>query len=775
MKNIAMQWMSELTQEWLLIFDDCNFSDRRYHLPWGTHGNIIYTTRSTTLNQQLSADCVLEVTPLAATDAVELLLTASETPGSPLDSRESILAMELVNELGCLPLAIDNAAALIRDGATLASYLRDLRDWRVRIFDDPRFQSTSANNPTVYATLELSHKTLMSRRKRHGRQFAGRSARLALKVLGLLSFFHHESFPLLALKRAADERCARPGGHPLGAIMDPPDSDFDNMLSLSPDGSWGDSFLLGLGVLESLSLVKWDREKDTVSMHILIHRWARDRMDEDTSLRYSLLAKVILGDSIVLSRKWVDIRFAQLLGPHAFVCFNTPAKDFHEEGYRTQLQLKVAWQMGLAKEFDEAEKLFVKCIRAWERSHGLNSPGVIMTMQLLGALYHDMGRLGDAASTYLEARSRILGRIRDCQVAAEEPRTKPPSRLPVIFRLRPFTKTLVQSLRHSRALVEDAFWAALKCRKRKEVPRGCMARPSIRPETVETECADIPDDIHMWRVQHALTDAALAMVYLDQSNDGRGKRMLQQASKDLGELLPQNDVQRLQLENEVKALTDPGDLGFWSDRVKDWIDAAQAGQGDVRFQSEAGWQLVLAHADCLLRNRLYKQAYQQFRAIYGLYEEVYGRYDSRVLKILRCMGTCQASQDECNRGVQIAEACLRRARRAYGEFHRETVLAMERLYETRFFQSFEDDDDGKKILKEAILRAEKGLGATHPMTEGLRRRLRRATEHDKRSESPNVVARLQSGPSLDWPWEEQRETLKCLGMFTDRIISASST
>ncbi|KAL2135632.1 hypothetical protein VTI74DRAFT_7582 [Chaetomium olivicolor] len=69
MQSAAMQWIEGLTDEWLMIFDDCNLDDRRGYLPGRAKGNIIYTSRQAGLRDSLPHDCAAEVAPLEEADA----------------------------------------------------------------------------------------------------------------------------------------------------------------------------------------------------------------------------------------------------------------------------------------------------------------------------------------------------------------------------------------------------------------------------------------------------------------------------------------------------------------------------------------------------------------------------------------------------------------------------------------------------------------------------------------------------------------------------------
>ena len=122
-----MHWMEGLTDEWLMIFDNCTLRDRRAFLPGGNTGSILYTSRLTSLVHDFPSHCTLEVTPLSLTDAVNLFLKVSALEGISESSSDWERIQNIVRELGCLPLDICNSGAAIRGShIPLEVFLRQL-------------------------------------------------------------------------------------------------------------------------------------------------------------------------------------------------------------------------------------------------------------------------------------------------------------------------------------------------------------------------------------------------------------------------------------------------------------------------------------------------------------------------------------------------------------------------------------------------------------------------------------------------------------------------
>lgn len=748
MQRLAMNWIEELTDEWLMIFDDCNMENRHSNLPGRGKGNIIYTTRLTTLTYSLTAGSIFEVTELGTQDAVELLLKAAGLPEATISDADRALARTIVKELGGLPLAIETAAASVRDGMTLSGFLTRHRERKVRVLHDPRFED-NIENATVYAVLEVSYDTLKARQRRGGRQISGRIAGRAAKLLSVLAFYHARDFPISALGRAAQERQKRNAhmAYPLSNILEPPDTDFTILFDyVNEEGRWDSSWVTAaLNLLETLSLVKVNNDPYTVSMHMLVHRWARLRLEKDLFQRYSLIAQIIISESIVLSPKWKDKADALSVGPHAHVCFKYPSEGLRRDKYQAQIQYKRAWMYQLNKKFDRAEKLYTECLRDWKVEHGNDSWSVVNTLHRMAMMYHDMGRLGDAELTYLEIINKIDTRIKDFdgpppKRPAQDPADGPTSShgdssgTPSPAGLDNNTAASIENHRRLRRRFARVFERVLD-RDPSKHGKSLEGNPPTTfepewPRLFETYKPDDPEDRDDVSALFSIYHAELAKVYIDQDRDGMGVRMLLRAARNLEVLLPPGNMELQRIQNEAMALTEPGNLEFWKKRLKDFKNNIQ--RGNVFFDYDTYWSILVFHADCQLKNKKYRLAYSSYCDALEIFELVYGSYDKRILRILRHMVVCKVDSGDCDLGVKIARDCLKRARLAYGECHQETVLAMEKLYEALLFQQLGVDAEGERLLRDAIERSERAVGLTHSITVRLQGRLKGVIKNNKK-------------------------------------------
>ena len=102
-----------------MVFDNADVlspAELEAYLPPGRGGNILITSRNSTMRNLTSPENFLEVTEMEENDAIELLLKASCLYPSSMEFQAE--ASKIVKELSYLPLAIDQAGAYIASGAT---------------------------------------------------------------------------------------------------------------------------------------------------------------------------------------------------------------------------------------------------------------------------------------------------------------------------------------------------------------------------------------------------------------------------------------------------------------------------------------------------------------------------------------------------------------------------------------------------------------------------------------------------------------------------------
>ncbi|CAI4216620.1 unnamed protein product [Parascedosporium putredinis] len=151
--QVIISWLQNTDSSWLMVVDNYDSGDiniSRY-LPNSQKGNIIFTSRQSYMLPR-TGQCFIEihVEEMAVKDSVELL---RRTADLGLDAEDTILEAEkLVQDLGCLPLAIDQAGSYIGSyGCTVQEYRKTLK----KRLKDVRYQD-AVSEKGVYASFDLA-------------------------------------------------------------------------------------------------------------------------------------------------------------------------------------------------------------------------------------------------------------------------------------------------------------------------------------------------------------------------------------------------------------------------------------------------------------------------------------------------------------------------------------------------------------------------------------------------------------------------------------------
>lgn len=137
LQRVAAQvksWFEE-NDDWLLIFD--NVDDPEIldeFLPSSSNGHVLLTSRARDFRAH-GVPQPIELEPLTSVEAVEFLFES--TGADETDTQEMKAATELANELGCLPLALEQAAAVVGQSQMLfQDYLTAYRRLQLTVLDE---------------------------------------------------------------------------------------------------------------------------------------------------------------------------------------------------------------------------------------------------------------------------------------------------------------------------------------------------------------------------------------------------------------------------------------------------------------------------------------------------------------------------------------------------------------------------------------------------------------------------------------------------------------
>ena len=105
------------------------------------------------MGRVISFENIIEINEMEEADAITLLLKASYLDAS---AEHIEVAKNIVTELGCMPLAVDQAGAYIEAGCSINEYLHQYFLHRQILMSDDKFRGASSYDRTVYGTWDLS-------------------------------------------------------------------------------------------------------------------------------------------------------------------------------------------------------------------------------------------------------------------------------------------------------------------------------------------------------------------------------------------------------------------------------------------------------------------------------------------------------------------------------------------------------------------------------------------------------------------------------------------
>ncbi|KAH8798768.1 hypothetical protein DL96DRAFT_1638752 [Flagelloscypha sp. PMI_526] len=250
---------------WLLFFDNADDTtlDLQPYLSF-PHGNILITTRNRDVRAH-APSCSIWVDRLELQDARVLLLRGIQERAN---SEMQDVALKIVQELGCLALAINQARAFLAKGlCTLDEYLQMYKQNHQQLLRDHSSQKTDDYRHSMYTTWTISFEKLSPN---------------ASLLLQLLSFMHHEAIPAQLFEDAWRVFRTKDGD-----VVPPLLISFLSVFTAS-DSSWDIlRFRSLIGEILSFSLIEFDPCRNILSLHPLVHQWGQSRSQPQSNMVHS--------------------------------------------------------------------------------------------------------------------------------------------------------------------------------------------------------------------------------------------------------------------------------------------------------------------------------------------------------------------------------------------------------------------------------------------------------------------------------------------------------
>ncbi|KFY82422.1 hypothetical protein V498_08591 [Pseudogymnoascus sp. VKM F-4517 (FW-2822)] len=309
--EFTLQMIESWNRPWLLVFDNYDNPDRFQNLsryiPPSSHGSILVTSRNSNLSR---LGTIVEVPPMSQQEAVSMLY--DRVGGDKAFPNEEEHATQIVNLLGCLPLAIDQAGAYIQRRVNF-SLLRFIREY------DDRKGVIWSKTPTVweyknlvYTTWEMSFELLDG--DENERNEKGR-------ILTMLSFldFRNISQEIFRVPR-------RLAVAPAETTIDSPKW---LQLLLTDNGDWDwskfDELCHDFKDLSLLQLSPMGPGALQLSMHPLVSEWIKHRASLETKKECLLQAIAIVNmclrvKLITIERPLLSVETEQQFFRHQLSC-----------------------------------------------------------------------------------------------------------------------------------------------------------------------------------------------------------------------------------------------------------------------------------------------------------------------------------------------------------------------------------------------------------------------------------------------------------------------
>ncbi len=383
--QLVSNWLcDEVNGRWVMIVDNADdpnvfFNQSADHglaqvarslsdfLPQSINGSIVITSRSQDVAYRLTGRHldIIKVEPMDQDHALALLHKKL------IGNLNTTDAVELVQALDYMPLAITQAAAYISQNApriTVSKYLYNLRrsdkdraSLLKKDLGDTRRDGRALNS--IIATLQISFEHIRKERSS------------AARLLSLMSLFNRQGIPKALLVQVYQE-----------------------------DGDAEANFEDDISTLTSYSLVTMNVEGSEFEMHRLVQfstkKWL-EHYDELENWKENYIRIMHKAFPVGKYENWTTCR---KLFPHAeMVLLYWPMN----EGYLAQwasILFEAAWYAGDKGSYDTAEEMNRRALEGREKALGKEHPDTLASISLLATVLRRQGKYEQAEELNRRAR-----------------------------------------------------------------------------------------------------------------------------------------------------------------------------------------------------------------------------------------------------------------------------------------------------------------------------------------------------------------------------------
>lgn len=365
---IAKNWL-ETHDDWLLIFDNADHPDLvKPYRPKNPRGRSLLTSRAQSFGGLgIRSPLVLETLSEVEASAFLWYRTGKEQPTE--SNGETAAAIALVRELGCLPLALEQAAAYIQQKQTsFAAYLKSYRKRKLALLE-AQLPEVGDYPASVVTTWELNFQAVEEQNS------------AAAQVLRLSAFLASDAIPNELLVVGAAEF-----GEAIGTAL----------VYFADDPVVLDELL---EPLIAYSLIRKDLVIECYSIHRLVQEVLKDRLTLEE--RRDWLERAAAG----LSKTFPDPEFqnwqrCKRLVTHVETVYEQQPADSLKWG---QVLNQVGLYFDYQGRYEEGIKLVERSLFIAEQQLGEDHPKTATSLNNLAGLYRSMGYYTEAEAFLLRA------------------------------------------------------------------------------------------------------------------------------------------------------------------------------------------------------------------------------------------------------------------------------------------------------------------------------------------------------------------------------------
>ena len=374
---VVKQWCDR-NPHWLLILDNADHPQLvKPFLPLAPQGHILLTSRAHVLDS-VGIVTPLDVIEMPMDEAVDFLFLRT---GRSAKAGEKDAALALAAALGCLPLALEQAAAFVTANDTsFKDYLTSFRNRHLELLNE-----TGPVAGDYQASVETTWAMNVAQ--------IGRESRAAAEVLCVSAFLAPESIPVEIFIDGGSEL-----GEDIAVVA----------AAAADDPVFRDKLF---EPLTRYSLIRRDVASLTYTIHRLVQAVVRHSLGDDSRRQWALRATRAL-NKIFPSGSYDTWHQCERLVAHGVAAAALTEEFGFEVADAGNLVNGVACYLRMRGDFREAERIHLQSVALRERDLGPDDPDVATRFNNLALVYTDRFDFQSAEPLFrqsLEIMRRAVG------------------------------------------------------------------------------------------------------------------------------------------------------------------------------------------------------------------------------------------------------------------------------------------------------------------------------------------------------------------------------